>query len=61
MSISTFGKFQAEKGAPSFIQVGETTRTEILETLGNLLFTDSRGRETYLQFERGIIFFFMVL
>ena len=38
-SISTFVKFQADKGVPPFIQVGETTGTEVLETLGEPLVT----------------------
>ena len=37
-SISTFGKFKADKGVPPFIQVGETTRTEVLKTLGEPFF-----------------------
>ena len=37
-SISTFGKFKADKGVPQFIQVGETTKTEVLKTLGEPLF-----------------------
>ena len=36
-SISTFGKFQANEGVPSFIQVGKTTREEVLNTLGEPL------------------------
>ena len=58
-SISTFGKFQAAEGVPSFIQVGETTRTEILETLGEpLVHPIVAGRETHIyNFERGDYFF----
>jgi len=33
-SRSTIGKFQADEGVTPFIQGGETTRTEVLETLG---------------------------
>ena len=36
-SVSTFGKFQADEGIPSFIQVGKTTREEIMITLGEPL------------------------
>ena len=35
-SISTFGKFQADEGIPRFIQVGETTRKEVLETFNKI-------------------------
>ena len=58
-SISTFGKFQADEGVPPFIQVGETTRTEILETLGEpLVHPIVAGRETHIyNFERGEYFF----
>ena len=48
-SISTFGKFQANEGVPPFIQVGETTRTEVLETLGEpLVHRFLTGRETLI-------------
>ena len=48
-SISTFGKFQADEGVPRFIQVGETTRTEVLETLGEpLVHPEVVGRETLI-------------
>ena len=58
-SISTFGKFQADEGVPSFIQVGETTRTEVLETLGEpLVHRIVAGRETLIyNYERGDYFF----
>ena len=58
-SISTFGKFQADEGVPSFIQVGETTRTKILETLGEpLVHRIVAGRETLIyNHERGDYFF----
>ena len=36
-SISTFGNFQTDEGVPRFIQVGKSTRTEVLETLGEPL------------------------
>jgi len=57
-SISTFGKFQADKGVPPFIQVGETTRTEVLETLGEpLVHRIVAGRETLIyNHERGDYF-----
>ena len=58
-SISTFGKFQADEGFPPFIQVGETTRTEVLETLGEpLVHRIVAGRETLIyNHERGDYFF----
>ena len=58
-SISTFGKFQADEGIPSFIQVGETTRTEVLETLREpLVHRIVAGRETLIyNHERGDYFF----
>ena len=58
-SISTFGKFQADKGIPPFIQVGETTKTEVLETLGEpLVHRIVTGRETLIyNHERGNYFF----
>lgn len=36
-SVSTFGKFEAEKGVPIFIKTGETTRNEVFEKLGEPL------------------------
>ena len=50
-SISTFGKFQADEGFPPFIQVGETTRTEVFETLGEPLVHRISGGQSnvYLQ------------
>ena len=58
-SISTFGKFQAAEGLPLFIQVGETTRTEVLDTLGEpLVHRIVAGRETLIyNHERGDYFF----
>ena len=58
-SISTFGKFQADQGVPPFIEVGETTRTEVLETLGEpLVHRIVAGRETLIyNHERGVYFF----
>ena len=58
-SISTFGKFQADEGVPTFIHFGETTRTEILETLGEpLVHRIMAGRETLIyNHERGDYFF----
>ena len=58
-SISTFGKFQADEGVPSFIQVGETTSTAVLETLGEpLVQRIVAGRETLIyNHERGDYFF----
>ena len=58
-SISTFGKFQAAEGIPLFIQVGKTTRTEVLGTLGEpLVHHIVAGRETLIyNHERGDYFF----
>ena len=58
-SISTFGKFQAAEGIPLFIQVGKTSRTEVLETLGEpLVHRIVAGRETLIyNHERGDYFF----
>ena len=58
-SISTFGKFQAAEGIPLFIQVGKTTRTEVLDTLGEpLVHRRVVGRETLIyNYERGDYFF----
>ena len=58
-SISTFGKFQADEGVPTFIHFRETTRTEILETLGEpLVHRIVAGRETLIyNHERGDYFF----
>ena len=58
-SISTFGKFQAAEGIPLFIQVGKTTRTEVLDTLGEpLVHRIVTGRETFIyNHERGDYFF----
>ena len=57
-SISTFGKFQADEGVPTFIHFGETTRKEILETLGEpLVHRIVAGRETLIyNHERGDYF-----
>ena len=54
-SISTFGKFQADEGVPSFIQVGETTRTEILETLGGNKFRVMTGAKNFMGFSNGLV------
>ena len=58
-SISTFGKFQAAEGIPLFIQVGETTRKKVLDTLGEpLVHRIVAGRETLIyNHERGDYFF----
>jgi len=62
-SVSTFGKFQADEGIPSFIQVGKTTREEIMTTLGEHLvhrfvvgkekrsFTIMNGENTFFSME----------
>ena len=58
-SISTFGKFQANEGIPTFIQVGKTTRAEVFNTLGEpLVHRIVAGRETLIyNHERGDYFF----
>ena len=58
-SISTFGKFQADEGVPTFIQVGKTTREEVLNTLGEpLVHRFVVGKETLIyNHERGDYFF----
>ncbi|MED5435140.1 MAG: hypothetical protein VX545_04135 [SAR324 cluster bacterium] len=57
--ISTFGKFQANEGVPTFIQVGKTTRGEVLNTLGEpLVHRFVVGKETLIyNHERGDYFF----
>ena len=48
-SVSTFGKFQADEGIPSFIQVGKTTREEIMIALGEpLVYRFVAGKETLI-------------
>ena len=58
-SISTFGKFQAAEGIPLFIEVGETTRKKVFDTLGEpLVHRIVAGRETLIyNHERGDYFF----
>ena len=46
-SVSTFGKLQADKGVPEFIQVGMTERDEVFNKLGEpLVHRVVAGRET---------------
>jgi hypothetical protein len=46
-SVSTFGKFQYEKGMPSFIKTGETTRKDVFDKLGEpLVHRFVAGKET---------------
>lgn len=46
-SVSTFGKLQADKGVPEFIQVGMTEREEVFNKLGEpLVHRIVAGRET---------------
>ena len=58
-SMSTFGKFQATEGIPLFIQVGKTTRTKVLDTLGETrVHRIVAGRETLIyNHERDDYFF----
>jgi len=56
-------KIQADEGVPPFIHVGETTRTEVLETLGEpLVHRIVADKETLIyNHERVITFFSMEL
>ncbi len=46
-TASTYGKFQAKEGMPKFIKVGETTRAEVFEKLGEpAVHRFVAGRET---------------
>jgi len=58
-SISTFGKFQSDKGIPSFIEIGETNKREIFEKLGEpLIHRLVSGKETAIyNNEKGKYFF----
>lgn len=58
-SISTFGKYQAEKGIPTFIQTGQTTRSEVLQKLGEpLVHRTVNGQETMIyNSEKGTFYF----
>ncbi len=58
-SVSTFGKFQANKGVPLFIRVGETSKKEVFDTLGEpLVHRFVAGKETVIyNHERGQYFF----
>ena len=54
-SVSTFGKFQANEGVPSFIRVGETSKKEVFDKLGEpLVHRFVAGKETVIyNHERG--------
>ena len=58
-SASTFGKFQADKGVPTFIQTGKTTKKEVMDTLGEpLVHRFVAGKETVIyNHEKGFFFF----
>ena len=58
-SVSTFGKFRGKEGIPIFIKNGETTKKEILDTLGEpLVHRLVAGRETLIyNHERGEYWF----
>jgi hypothetical protein len=59
-SVSTFGKFQADEGIPSFIQFGKTTREEIMTTLGEpLVHRFVVGKETLTTIMNGKNTFFL--
>ena len=58
-SVSTFGKFQANEGVPPFIRVGETSKKEVFDTLGEpLVHRFVAGKETVIyKHELGQYFF----
>ena len=58
-SASTFGKFQVNEGVPPFIRVGETSKKEVFDTLGEpLVHRFVAGIETVIyNHERGHYFF----
>ena len=58
-SVSTFGKFKANKGVPIFIKTGVTTRKEVFEKLGEpLVHRFTAGKETVIyNHEQGQYFF----
>jgi outer membrane protein assembly factor BamE (lipoprotein component of BamABCDE complex) len=58
-SVSTFGKFQYEKGMPSFIKTGETSRKEVFDKLGEpLVHRFVAGKETAIYIsEQGYFWF----
>lgn len=58
-SISSFGKFQAQDGMPSFIKVGETTKEEIFQELGEpLIYRTVADKDTAIyNSERGVFYF----
>src|SRR5512147_1737121 len=58
-SVSTFGKFQYDKGVPSFIHAGETTQKEVFEKMGEpLVHRFVAGRETAIYIhDRGEFWF----
>ena len=58
-SVSTFGKFQANEGVPPFIRVGETSKKEVFNKLGEpLIHRFVAGKETVIyNHERGQYFF----
>ena len=58
-SVSTFGKFQANEGVPHLIRVGETSKKEVFDTLGEpLVHWFVAGEETVIyNHERGQYFF----
>ena len=60
-SVSTFGKFQSNEGVPPFIRVGETSKKEVFDTLGEpLVHRFVAGTETVIyNHERGQHFFLL--
>lgn len=54
-SVNKFGKFDANSGVPNFIQVGETSRSEVFDKVGEpLVHRVVAGRETAIyNYERG--------
>ncbi|MDT8446083.1 MAG: hypothetical protein RRB13_04215 [bacterium] len=57
-SVSSFGKFQAQEGMPDFIVIGQTTRAEVFDRLGEpLVHRQVAGLETVIyNHERGEFF-----
>ena len=58
-SVSTFGKFQSNEGVPPFIRVGETSKEEVFDAIGEpLVHRFVAGKETVIyNHERGQYFF----
>lgn len=59
-SFSSVGKFNPDEGVPSFLAVGQTTKAEVLERLGEpLVYRKVAGRDTAIyNSEKGFYVFF---